>query len=64
MNLLVALELGALAGLIIVGLGFLGVVVGAPGWHCANPTCRAFNGAAKEWLTHCRCCGQAGGQDP
>ena len=29
MNLLVALELGALAGLIIVGLGFLGVVVGA-----------------------------------
>lgn len=28
-----------------------------PGWHCPNPSCRAFNGAAKEWLIHCRCCG-------
>ena len=25
-----------------------------PGWHCP---CGCFNGAAKEWLTHCRACG-------
>jgi len=24
-----------------------------PGWTCA---CGIFNGAAKEWLTHCRVC--------
>ena len=35
-----------------------------PGWHCLNPACRAFNGAAKEWLKVCRCCGQPGGQEP
>jgi hypothetical protein len=27
-----------------------------PGWFC--PSCRAFNGAAKEHLTYCRCCNQ------
>lgn len=37
---------------------------GLPGWHCKNPPCLAFNGAAKEWLTHCRCCGEPGGTDP
>ena len=26
------------------------------GWRCPAP-CGAFNGAAKEWLTHCRSCG-------
>jgi hypothetical protein len=25
-----------------------------PGWFCQS--CRAFNGAAKETLTHCRAC--------
>lgn len=33
-----------------------------PGWTCratdrTGNLCRAFNGAAKEWLTHCRACG-------
>lgn len=28
-----------------------------PGWHC--PSCKAFNGEAKEVLIHCRACGIA-----
>lgn len=28
-----------------------------PGWNC--PSCQAFNGSAREELTHCRCCGVA-----
>lgn len=27
-----------------------------PGWTCKKPDCRAFNGSAKEVLTHCRAC--------
>lgn len=28
------------------------------GWNCGN--CKVFNGAAKEWLSECRSCGQPG----
>ena len=28
-----------------------------PGWTCAVPTCRAFNGEAKGVITECRACG-------
>lgn len=38
------------AGVTSVATGFL-----LPGWFC--PSCRAFNGAAKEILKRCRCCG-------
>jgi hypothetical protein len=27
-----------------------------PGWHCQH--CRAFNGSAREVLSHCRACGE------
>lgn len=32
-----------------------------PGWDC--PSCRAFNGSAKELLTRCRCCDAAKHKD-
>ena len=32
------------------------------GWNCGN--CKVFNGAAKEWLSECRSCGQPGPSKP
>ncbi len=32
------------------------------GWNCGN--CKVFNGAAKEWLSECRSCGQLGPSKP
>lgn len=38
----------------------LEVGLGLPGWTCPDrEKCGVFNGAAKEWLQHCRCCGMA-----